>query len=302
MTIGILGLGRMGMQIARRLHSRGFDVVGWNRSPEPRAELGAVGAKTAETIESLLGMLGSPKIVWLMLPAEVVEEQLGSLASKLSDGDVIIDGGNSFYKDSQRRAAKLAEQGIHFFDSGTSGGIHGEKNGFSLMVGGPKEVFPTVEPIFKALAAGDGKNYGLVGSAGAGHFVKMVHNGIEYGMMEAIAEGLAVLEASEFKVDLAQVAGVWSKGSVVSSWLIDLAKHALETENLDEVIGAIAHTGEGKWTIEVAKKLGVDVRVIEDAFTVRQESADPKNQQKFSNKIVALLRNQFGGHSVEYKK
>ncbi len=319
MTLGILGLGRMGMQIARRLHARGFDVVGWNRSPEPRAELHAAGAKTAETIESLLGMLGSPKIVWLMLPAgEVVDEVLfgsdaaeakllstatdaRSLASRLTKNDIIIDGGNSFYKDSQRRAARLTERGIHFFDSGTSGGIHGQKNGFSIMVGGSKDVWPTVEPIFQSLAAGEGKNYGLVGLSGAGHFVKMVHNGIEYGMMEAIGEGLAILDASALKLDLAQVAGIWSKGSVVSSWLIDLAKHALETENFDKVVGTIAHTGEGKWTIEVAEQLGVDVRVIEDAFRVREESADPKNQQKFSNKIVALLRKEFGGHRVRYK-
>lgn len=302
MTIGILGLGRMGMQIARRLHSRGFDVVGWNRGPEARAELAAAGAKTAETVDRLLGMLGAPKIIWLMLPAgEVVESQCQSLALTLAAGDIVIEGGNSFYKDSQRRAAKLAEKGIHFFDSGTSGGIHGEKNGFSIMVGGPKEVWPTVEPIFKSLAAGDGKNYGLVGPSGAGHFVKMVHNGIEYGMMEAIGEGLAILDASEFKLDLAHVAGIWSKGSVVSSWLIDLAKHSLETEKLDNVVGSIAHTGEGKWTIEVAKQLGVDVRVIEDAFTVREESLEQKNQQKFSNKIVALLRKQFGGHEVKYK-
>lgn len=305
MAIGILGLGRMGMQIARRLHAAGFDVVGWNRSPEPRQELEAAGAKTAETIDGLLGMLGSLKVVWLMLPAgDTTEEMLFGLdgiAVKLNPNDIVIDGGNSFYKDSQRRAAKLAEQGIHFFDSGTSGGIHGEKNGFSIMVGGSKDVWSTVEPIFKALAAGDGKNYGLVGPAGAGHFVKMVHNGIEYGMMEAIGEGLAILDASEFKPDLAQVAGIWSKGSVVSSWLIDLAQHALKTEKLDTVIGHIAHTGEGKWTIEVAKQLGVDVRVIEDAFKVREESGDPKNQQKFSNKIVALLRKEFGGHEVKYR-
>src|SRR3989338_110641 len=314
MTVGRLGLGRMGMQIARRLHKNEFKVVAWNRSPEPREDFkkfalrpgsGSNQSGVAETPEQLIAALPSPKILWFMLPAgDLLDEMLlkQGLADKLSDGDIIIDGGNSFYRDSQRRAKELAKKGIHFFDSGTSGGVHGEKNGFSIMVGGPKSVWPTVEPMFKALAAGDGKNYGLVGESGAGHFVKMVHNGIEYGMMEAIGEGLATLKASEFKLDLSQVAHIWSKGSVVSSWLIELAKNALDTEDLDKVVGYIHHTGEGQWTIEESKKLGVDVRVIEDAFKVRQESEDPKNQEKFSNKIVSLLRKQFGGHEVKYKE
>ena len=342
MQIGILGLGRMGSQIARRLHTKGFNVIAWNRSAGPREEIenffrhintssplssppisgernerrGGIDM-TVQTISELIAALSKPRILWLMLPSgELVDDILSSLS--LSKDDIVIDGGNSFYKDSRRRSDALAEKGVHFFDCGTSGGVWGEKNGFSLMVGGPKEMWPRVEPVFKALAAlsdshprplsispspgGEKKgNYGLVGPAGAGHFVKMVHNGIEYGMMEAIGEGFAVLHASEFKFDFAQIAGIWSRGAVVSSWLMELAKNIFETENLDHVAGTIPHTGEGQWTIEAAKQLGVDVRVIEDAFKIRQESADPKNQEKFSNKIVALLRKQFGGHEVKYK-
>ncbi|OGE78188.1 MAG: 6-phosphogluconate dehydrogenase (decarboxylating) [Candidatus Doudnabacteria bacterium RIFCSPHIGHO2_01_FULL_46_14] len=304
-TIGIMGLGRMGAQIARRLHTNKFNIIAWNRSPGPREEFAKFGGQVAETPEQLITEIDSPRIVWLMLPAgDLVDEFLfGPKALSLSKGDIVIDGGNSFYRDSQIRAKKLAEQGIHFFDSGTSGGVWGERNGFSIMVGGPKEIWPRVEPVFKALAAGNGENFGLVGPNGAGHFVKMVHNAIEYGMMEAIAEGFGVLKASEFKnLDFSQVAHIWSKGSVVSSWLVDLAKNIFDTEDLDNVVGYVHHTGEGKWTVDEAKRLGVNVPVMEDAFRVRQESEKPENQEIFSNKIVALLRKQFGGHEVKYKK
>src|SRR3989338_6061356 len=304
-TIGIMGLGRMGAQIARRLHTNKFNIIAWNRSPGPREEFAKFGCQVAETPEQLITEIDSPRIVWLMLPAgDLVDEFLfGPKALSLSKGDIVIDGGNSFYRDSQIRAKKLAEQGIHFFDSGTSGGVWGERNGFSIMVGGPKEIWPRVEPVFKALAAGNGENFGLVGPNGAGHFVKMVHNAIEYGMMEAIAEGFGVLKASEFKnLDFSQVAHIWSKGSVVSSWLVDLAKNIFDTEDLDNVVGYVHHTGEGKWTVDEAKRLGVNVPVMEDAFRVRQESEKPENQEIFSNKIVALLRKQFGGHEVKYKK
>src|SRR3990167_5727106 len=280
LSVGILGLGRMGAQIARRLHKNNINVIAWNRSPGPREEFSAIGGLTAESPTELIEKLsaaGSPKIVWLMLPAGgLVDEFLfGPKALSLSKGDVVIDGGNSFYRDSQRRAKKLAENGIHFF---------------------------VIEPIFRVLAAGNGNSYGLVGKTGAGHFVKMVHNAIEYGMMEAIAEGFGVLRASEFKdLDFSQIAHIWSKGSVVSSWLVDLAKNIFDTENLDNVVGYIHHTGEGKWTIDEAKRLGVSVPVMEDSFRVRMESEKPENQEIFSNKIVALLRKQFGGHEVKYK-
>lgn len=303
MQLAIFGLGRMGAQIARRLHKNNFDIIAWNRSPEPRAEFEAFGGRTVETVEQAANMLsGEGRIFWIMLPNAVVEDFLfgeGGLSEFLKPGDIVIDGGNSFYKDSKRRAEKLQAIGVHFFDCGTSGGIWGEERGFAIMVGGPKEIWPTIEPIFKTLSSGD--NYGLVGGNGAGHFVKMVHNGIEYGMMEAIAEGYAVMAASEFKPDLAKVSQIYQKGSVISSWLIDLTRNIFEQENIAGTSGIIGATGEGEWTINTAKELGVDVRVIEDSFKVRQESTHPENADKFSNKIVSLMRKQFGGHKVESK-
>lgn len=303
MQLAIFGLGRMGMQIAKRLQQNNFDVVAWNRSPEPRHEFEAFGGKTVETVEHAAAALtGGQRIFWIMLPNGVVEDFLfgeGDLVEFLKPGDIVIDGGNSFYKDTKARAEKLQKLGVHFFDCGTSGGVWGLERGFALMVGGPLEVWPTIEPIVKTLSSGE--NYGLVGTNGAGHFVKMVHNGIEYGMMEAIAEGYAVMQASEFKPDLAKVSQIYQKGSVVSSWLIDLTRNIFEQENIEETTGVIHATGEGEWTIQTAKELGVDVRVIEDSFNVRQESSNPENQNKFSNKIVALLRKQFGGHAIEKK-
>lgn len=300
MQISIFGLGKMGSQIARRLTRNGFDVIAWNRSPESREEFAKSGGKTAETIRQAAEYLTEQRIFWVMLPNAVVEDFLfgpEGLAELLMPGDIVIDGGNSFYKDSIRRAEKFKELGVSFYDCGTSGGVWGEERGFALMVGGPKEKWEVIEPAIKALSSGE--NYGLVGRNGAGHFVKMVHNGIEYGMMEAIGEGFAVLHASDFGFDLAKISQIYQKGSVISSWLIDLTRNIFEQENIAGVSGVIHATGEGEWTIEAAKELGVDVRVIKDAFTVRQESELPEHSNKFSNKIVALLRKQFGGHGVE---
>lgn len=302
-SLGILGLGRMGAQIARRLHKNNFQVIAWNRSEGPREEFKKFGGQIAATPGELISKLPSPKIIWLMLPSgETTGEFIDKISPLLTEGDIVIDGGNSFYRDSQARAKKLAGQGVHFFDAGTSGGVWGEQNGFSIMAGGPAAVWQTIEPLFKTLAT-DSKHYGLVGPAGAGHFVKMVHNAIEYGMMEAIAEGFGVMKASEFKdLNFSQIAQIWSRGSVVSSWLMDLAKNIFDTENLDNVSGYIAHTGEGQWTIDEAKKLGVHVPVMADSFQVRVDSEKAENQKIFSNKIVALLRKQFGGHEVKYKR
>jgi len=315
MTIAIFGLGKMGAQIAKRLHKNNYQVLAWNRSEAPKQEFDAFvkGLKikdqgSAEVSKSFndIGTLVSemhqvPRIFWLMLPHKIVDEFLqNQLGQHFKPGDIVIDGGNSFYKDSIRRGASLKEKGIHFFDCGTSGGVWGFENGFALMVGGPKEQWPVVEPIFKTLSSGE--NYGLLGKNGAGHFVKMVHNGIEYGMMEAIAEGYGVLKASDFNLDLAKVTKIYQEGSVVRSWLIDLTRNIFENEDVESTKGIIESTGEGEWTINAGKELGVDVRVIEDSLQVRKESSDPKNQQKFSNKIVALLRKQFGGHGVEVKK
>lgn len=296
--IGIIGLGRMGMQIGRRLLKKGFGVTAWNRNPKKRRQFRKFGGKVRASVPELAFGLKRPRTIWLMLPAHETDAYINQLSKLLSPGDIVIDGSNSFYKDSQKRANKLARYKIHYLDAGVSGGVWGEKNGFSIMVGGDGKVFKKVAPIFRALAADDGKSYGLVGKNGAGHFVKMVHNGIEYGMMEAIAEGFAILDRSPFNLDLAQVAKIWHKGAVVSSWLVDLARDIFEKEDLRKVVGLIPHTGEGEWTIREARRLGVDIRVIADAFKVRLESGKKKNQNKFSNKVVALLRNRFGGHEV----
>ncbi|HYF04868.1 MAG TPA: decarboxylating 6-phosphogluconate dehydrogenase [Patescibacteria group bacterium] len=301
MEITIFGLGRMGLQIARRLHKNNFTVNAWNRSEGPRKEFEAGGGKAFETVEAAVeASRGDVRVFWVMLPNDITENFIfESLLPYLKAGDVVIDGGNSFYKDSVRRGKTLAEKGIHFFDSGTSGGVWGEENGFALMVGGPSEQWPVIEPIFKTLSSG--KNYGLVGGNGAGHFVKMVHNGIEYGMMQAIAEGYGVLEESQFNLNLSQVTQIYQEGSVVRSWLIDLCKNIFDNEDIPNTSGFINATGEGEWTIKTAKELGVEVPVIEASFKVRQESKKAENQKVFSNKIVALMRKQFGGHAVEKK-
>ncbi len=290
----------MGGQIARRLQKNGFEVLGWNRSEEHREEAAKAGIKVFADVASLVSeMKERPRVFWLMLPHEIVHDFIfgeNGLKLHLKEGDIVIDGGNSFYKDSIKNALMLKSHNIHFFDCGTSGGIWGYKNGFALMTGGPKEQWPLIEPIMKALSSGE--NYGLVGESGAGHFVKMVHNGIEYGMMEAIAEGYAVLEASQFKPDMKQVTKIYREGTVIRSWLVDLMQDIFEYEHLDLIKGEIAAGGEAEWTVNAGKELGVDVRVIEDSLKVRQESKDPKTHNKFSNKIVALLRKQFGGHGI----
>jgi 6-phosphogluconate dehydrogenase len=303
MDIAVLGLGRMGMQIAKRLKKNNFAVYAWNRSEAPRQEFEKFGGKAFATTKELSeAMTDGQRVFWLMLPNNLVEEFLfsdGGLASHLKPGDIVIEGGNSFYKESMRHAELLKQKGIVFYDCGTSGGVWGLENGFALMVGGPQEQWPVVEPVFKALSSGT--NYGLMGKNGAGHFVKMVHNGIEYGMMEAIAEGYAVMEASEFNLDFKKVTQVYQEGSVVRSWLIDLMANIFDHEDIETTVGRVAATGEGEWTVDTGKELGVDVRVIEDSLQVRRESEDPKKQTQFRNKILALLRKQFGGHAIEKK-
>lgn len=303
MQIAVFGLGKMGMQIAKRLYKNGFSVLAWNRSEEPRKEIDEFGVKAFAEIQALISqMSGEPRIFWLMLPHEIVHDFIfgeEGIKPYLKPGDIVIDGGNSFYKDSINNSQLLKANGIHFFDCGVSGGVWGFDNGFALMVGGEKDAWNVVEPIFKALSSGD--NYGMVGSSGAGHFVKMVHNGIEYGMMEAIGEGYGVLEASKFNLDLKKVTKIYQTGTVIRSWLIDLAADIFEHEHLDLTKGEVAASGEGQWTVDTAKEMGIDVRVIEASLEVRKESKDIKNQNKFSNKIVALLRKQFGGHGVMKK-
>ncbi|MCL5435480.1 MAG: decarboxylating 6-phosphogluconate dehydrogenase [Patescibacteria group bacterium] len=300
MEIGIIGLGKMGMQIARRLHVKGHRVVAWNRSPEPRAAFERFGGKTASTVEDLVAALPRRKVIWVMLPSgETTEEMLKRLRGLLSAGDIVIDGGNSFFEDTVRRGKKFQARKIHFFDSGTSGGVWGEKNGFALMVGGDKKIWPQVRPVFCDLAAG--KSFGLVGPSGSGHFVKMVHNGIEYGMMEAIAEGYGLIDRWDKNIDLAQVTKIWQNGSVIRSWLIDLCRDIFEKEDLSSVVGFVKATGEGGWTVKTGRKLGADVRVIAESLRVRVESVDRKNQKLLRNKLLALMRNRFGGHAVTRK-
>lgn len=301
MQIAVFGLGKMGNQIARRLHDHKFQVLAWNRSEGPREEVAKAGVKTfAEVGEVVSAMTETPRVFWLMLLQEVVDEfiekQLGPI---LKPGDIVIDGGNSLYKKTIERAKKFSEKGVVFYDSGTSGGVWGYDNGFALMVGGPKEHWDKVEPIFKALSAGT--NYDLVGKNGAGHFVKMVHNGIEYGMMEAIAEGYAIMKASDLNLDLLKITKIYQEGTVIRSWLIDLTRNIFEHEDIEGTSGIIGQLGEGKWTVDAAKELGIDARVIEDSVKVRDESSEVKNHNKFSNKIVSLLRKQFGGHGIQKK-
>lgn len=299
-TVTVFGLGRMGGQIARRLSKKGFKVLAWNRSEGPVKEIRKSKIYATTSLGDVMDESRKQgSIYWLMLPHDTLDEFIfgqSGILKYLKRGDVVIDGGNSFYKETIERSNKLKAKGIYYFDSGTSGGVWGERNGFALMVGGPKPKWSLVEPIFRALSALD--NYAYLGNSGAGHFTKMVHNGIEYGMMEAIAEGYAVLDASPFKLNLKDVTRVYQKGSVVRSWLIDLCRNIFETENVKKTSGFINATGEGEWTVNTAKEFGVDVRVIEDALMVRKESHDKQNQNKFSNKIVALLRKQFGGHTI----
>lgn len=302
-SIAIFGLGRMGGQIARRLHKSGFDVIAWNRSIDPVKAMKKSGVFATNDLEAAVSRLSKkPRIFWVMLPHAIVDDFIFGkehLGRYLQPGDIVIDGGNSFYEESMRRGKKLESKGIHFFDCGTSGGVWGEKNGFALMVGGPKEKWNSIKPFVKALSAGD--NFAYLGKAGAGHFTKMVHNGIEYGMMEAIGEGYAVLKAGPFDLNLSDVTRVYQQGSVVRSWLIDLVRNIFDKEDVDGTLGKIDATGEGEWTVKTAKKLGVDARVIADSLEVRKESALPKNQKKYSNKIVALMRKQFGGHAIHKK-
>ena len=314
MQIAIFGLGKMGGQIARRLYKNGFYVLVWNRSEKPRQEFEDFVGKSVEgtlkdrsrqafdEVKNLVACLNpaQPRIFWLMLLQDVEEEFLqNQLSPYLKPGDIVIDGANNFYKVSIKRAEQLKAKGVIYYDAGVSGGVWGEENGFALMVGGPKEQWNIVEPVFKALSGGE--NYGLVGKNGAGHFVKMVHNGIEYGMMEAIAEGYAIMKASDFNLDFKEVTRIYQQGTVIRSWLIDLTKNIFDREDVDSTSGYVHQLGEGRWTVDTAKELGVDARVIEDSVKVRDESVDPKNHDKFSNKIVALLRKQFGGHGVTKK-
>ncbi len=296
MQIGFIGLGKMGGHMVRRLLKDGHKVVVYDKSPEPVQELVNEGATGAKSLSDLVKNLISPKVVWCMVPAgEVTLQTIRTLSAELSKGDIVIDGGNSFYKDSKKTAEELAQKGIRFIDAGTSGGIWGLKNGYCLMIGGDAEVFKSLEPIFKTLAPKDG--YKHVGPSGAGHFVKMIHNGIEYGMLQAYAEGFEILKSSDYPLDLAAIAHLWNQGSVVRSWILELAENAFgKNPNLDGIAPYVSDSGEGRWTVAEAIEKNVPAPVITLSLLERLRS---REEECFSDKVIAALRNEFGGHSVK---
>jgi len=302
MELGMIGLGKMGGNMARRLLHGGHRVVGYNRSPGPtRALESEDGLAAVFSLDELVAQLSPPRAVWVMVPAgEATESIVNALAERLSPGDVIVDGGNSNYKDSVRRAAALQDKGLHFVDVGTSGGVWGLIEGYSLMIGGPETAVERLGPVFETLAPGPDQGWGHVGPAGAGHFTKMVHNGIEYGLMQAYAEGLEILRAKkEFDLDLHQVVQIWRFGSVVRSWLLDLTANALADDpELSDISGWVADSGEGRWTVCEAIDLDVPAPVITLALQARFTS---RQDESYAAKLLAAMRNQFGGHAVKHK-
>ena len=294
----MIGLGRMGGNMVQRLLNGGHRVVTYDRSAEAVAASQSQGAVGVSSIEELVKNLTAPKAVWVMLPiGQPTEDTINSLIPLLSAGDTVLDGGNANYKDSMRRAEKLAEHGIDFMDVGTSGGIWGLVEGYALMIGGKKEVFQRLEPIFQTLAPSKDQGLSHVGPAGAGHFVKMVHNGVEYGLMQAYAEGFEIMEAKkEFDLDLGQIAEGWRYGSVVRSWLLDLAAAALvEDPKLESLEAYVEDSGEGRWTVQESIDLAVPAPVITASVQARFRS---RQEGPFGAKMLAALRNQFGGHAV----
>jgi 6-phosphogluconate dehydrogenase len=299
MDIGMIGLGRMGANMTTRLIGGGHRVVAFDRSPDAVAAVVKGGATGAASLAELVAALPAPRAVWVMLPAgDPTESTVRALGEALARGDAVIDGGNSNYKDSMRRGEYLAGKGIGFVDAGTSGGIWGLKEGYSLMVGGEKATVDRLRPIFETLAPAADRGWGHVGPIGAGHFVKMVHNGIEYGMMQAYAEGFEVLRKKEpFGLDVAQVAQIWRDGSVVRSWLLDLTAEALKANpDLDGIAPWVADSGEGRWTVAEAIDLDVPAPVITLSLIARLRS---RSTDSYADKLLAAMRNQFGGHAIK---
>ncbi|HTH54936.1 MAG TPA: decarboxylating 6-phosphogluconate dehydrogenase [Cyclobacteriaceae bacterium] len=294
MKIGLIGLGKMGYNLALNFVSKGVDVVAYDSKKKSSGD----GIKVASSVADLCQSLTGQKIIWLMVPAgDAVDSVIKELTFHLQKDDVIIDGGNSHYKQTITRARELEAQGIHFLDCGTSGGVNGARQGVCTMVGGKKEVAERCEKIFTSISVDNGYLY--CGKSGSGHFVKMVHNGIEYGMMQSIAEGLEVLHAYDDQVDLSAVTNLWNHGSVVRGWLMELAHNALTKDhNLQSIKGTMHSSGEGKWTVETALEMGVPAPVITMSLLMRYRS---QTTDTFSGKVVAALRNEFGGHAVEKK-
>ena len=297
MQIAMIGLGRMGMNMARRLLKGGHEVVAYNRTPNKTEQMVKEGAIGAFSLNEVVEKLSPPRIAWIMLPAgSTVDDHIGQLKDLLLSGDIVIDGGNTYYKDDIRRADLLAEKGIQFMDVGVSGGIWGLEAGYCLMVGGAKETYQYLGPIFKTLAPEEGYLY--CGAIGSGHFVKMVHNGIEYGMMQAYGEGFNILDSSPYAESLnyAEIAHLWNQGSVVRSWLLELAEAAFsKNARLSDISGYVEDSGEGRWTVQQAIENGVSAPVIALSLMGRFRSQE---QDSFSDKVVAVLRREFGGHAV----
>ena len=296
MELGMIGLGRMGANMTERLVLGGHQVITYDRSAEAIQRVVDKGATGAVSLADFVKKLSLPRAIWLMVPSgDPVDQTMDQLLPNLTKGDIIVDGGNSNYKDSIRRAEKMKAHGMHFIDAGTSGGIWGLQNGYCLMVGGEKEIVGRLEPIFLTLAPKDG--YLHAGPNGAGHFVKMIHNGIEYGMMQAYGEGFELLKASQFDLDLAKISHLWNQGSVVRSWLLELCESAFEKDpKLDSIKGYVEDSGEGRWTVIEAIERGVSATVLAHSLFARYAS---RQQDAFSNKVIAALRNEFGGHAVK---
>ncbi len=299
MKIGMIGLGKMGGNMARRLRGADIDVVGYSRDIDEASALAdECGVIVAESAEHLVEQLSPPRVVWLMLPAgQVTESTIDQLEGLLEKGDMIVDGANSNYKDSIRRGARLSNAELHFVDAGVSGGVWGLENGYTLMVGGDDDALERLRPALEALAPAADRGWLHTGAVGSGHYTKMVHNGIEYGMMQAYAEGFSLLEASEdFDLNIADIAEVWRHGSVIRSWLLDLTQEVLsENADLSAIEPVVADSGEGRWTSIAGIELGVPTPVITAALMARFSS---QGQQDFAAKLLAMMRNQFGGHSV----
>jgi len=301
MDIAMIGFGKMGANMVGRLLRGGHRVVANARSEASVRSAEAAGAEGARSLDIVVAKLAAPRAIWLMVPAgNTTESTIRTLSGLLSPGDIIVDGGNSYYKDSMRRAAMLKEKSIYFVDVGTSGGVWGLKEGYSMMVGGEKEAIERLRPIFETLAPAADKGWGHVGPSGSGHFVKMIHNGIEYGLMQAYAEGFEILRAKkEFSLDLHQVAEVWRYGSVVRSWLLDLTANALaDNAELSGIKDWVADTGEGRWTVAEAIDLDVPAPVITLSLQARLRS---RQEESYAAKLLAALRNQFGGHAVKHE-
>lgn len=297
--IGYIGLGKMGKNMALRLLEHNWNVVAYNRSPESIEEIEGAGAVGAYSLKEVAEKLDTPRLIWLMVPHSVVDSVLEELVPLLSSGDVIVDGGNSNYKQSVRRAGELKEKNIEFMDVGVSGGPAGARDGACTMVGGEKEMFDKYEELFKDISAPNA--YAYMGRGGAGHFVKMVHNGIEYGMMQAIGEGFEVLKKSDFELNLKEVSRIYNNESVVESRLTKWLEDGFEEygEDLESISGKVSASGEGLWTVETAKELGVPVPIIEGALKFREQSQE---NPSYTGQVVSALRNQFGGHEVSKNK